>query len=99
MGNQQVRLLMSVNYHSTSVMVHSPHPSGHITSEVCKKMLFLKMINIFTKQNPGANGSPQNIKKRFTYGRDSCSIDIYMENKKLLNFLYYMSEQSKKVAP
>lgn len=31
MGNQRVRLQMSVN--STSVMVHSPLPSGHIISE------------------------------------------------------------------
>lgn len=79
MGNQQVRLLMSINYHSVSVVVHSPLPSGHIISE--KEKCFMKLISIFTKQNLGAYGSPQNVKKRFTYGIGSCSIDIDMENK------------------
>lgn len=60
MGKQQVRLLMSVNYHSTSVMVHSPLPSGHIISQGQK--CFIKLINIFTKQSLGTNGSPQNVK-------------------------------------
>lgn len=80
MGNQHVRLLMSINYHSRSMVVHSPLPSGHnMISE--EQKCFTKLINIFTKQNLGANGSPQNVKKRFTYRTDNCSIDIYMENK------------------
>lgn len=50
MANQQVRLLVSINYHSVSGVVHSPLLSGQTISE--EQKCFMKLVNIFTKKKP-----------------------------------------------